>query len=427
MHLPNSRKVHEKVRDMALACQKNSYLKELNTVVKSCEPATLKTVLSGKKVKLNGFEVILEDTVLFPEGGGQPDDRGKISGVEVLRVTRKGTDGVHFTPTPFDIGSNVHLEVDWTRRFDNMQQHSGQHLVTAIADSVYGFKTTSWNLGEKTSFIELDTPKVSNDQLENIENIVNEKIRAGIAMYPTLYENAEDPEVEKARARGLPDDHVGPVRIVTIEGIEANLCCGTHVSNLSHLQSIKLLGVEKGKKNHSNLVFVAGNRVLNYLGTAYNNEKALTGLLKTGPDQHAELVEKTQKNLKIAQKSALTLMRDLAILEAKMFKSNGNAGNYFTLHRKEGDSEFMNIIVNEINSGDVLIFLTTGDEKGAGLFLLAGTEDQISHLGPKVAEVLEGKGAGKKGKFQGKANKLNKRTEAEIIIKDYLKNCGINT
>jgi len=82
------------------------------------------------------------------------------------------------------------------------------------------------------------------------------------------------------RTRGLPDDHKGPVRVVTIEGVESNMCCGTHVTNLSQLQTIKLLRIEKGKKNKLNLYFLAGGRVLRQLSACLRREHQLTALLK---------------------------------------------------------------------------------------------------------------------------------------------------
>ncbi|XP_064644016.1 alanyl-tRNA editing protein Aarsd1-B-like [Lineus longissimus] len=406
---------------MALACQKDSYLKQLTTTVKSCEPHKTKLLVNGKKENINGFEIILEDTVLFPEGGGQPDDRGTINDVDVLSVIRRGVEAVHFTRSPIDPGTEVHVQLDWRRRFDHMQQHSGQHLITAIADQTFGYPTTSWNLGEKVSSIELDTPAVTVKQRQELESLVNEKIRSSVAMYPLLYQGKDDPALAEVRTRGLPDDHEGPVRVVTIEGIESNMCCGTHVSNLGHLQAIKLLACEKGKKGKTNLIFVAGDRLLNYLGQCYENEKALTNLLRGAPEQHAELVDKLLKNSKQANKTALTLLREMAVMEAEKFKQRENKDGLFVLHRKEGDNEFMNIVVNEINDDKVLKFLTVGDEKAQGLFLLAGSDDVLKDLGPKVAGILDGKGAGKNGRFQGKANKMVNRQQAETMIREFIK------
>uniref|UniRef100_A0A3B1JW63 Alanyl-tRNA synthetase domain containing 1 n=1 Tax=Astyanax mexicanus TaxID=7994 RepID=A0A3B1JW63_ASTMX len=404
---------------MAFQCQRDSYMKQFVTAVVSCSPAELKLENNGKKEKVKGFNVLLKDTILFPEGGGQPDDHGTIENVPVLRVTRQGPEAVHFISSPVEEGQEVQLKLDWERRFDHMQQHSGQHLITALADTMFGYKTTSWDLGRQRSSIELDTAAVKAGEMEALEAAVNEKIREHVPVNVQLL-SLDDPAVEKVRSRGLPDDHAGPIRIIDIEGVDANMCCGTHVSNLSHLQVIKILGTEKGKKNKTNLMFIAGNRVLKYAEKSYSTERSLTALLKTGPDEHADAVDKLQKTVKRLQKSNLTLLRDMAVLIAQNFKNQPDRGNFFSLHNKDGDNEFMNIIANEIGFQDTVIFLTVGEEKGAGLFLLAGPENVITQLAPRVSELLQGKGAAKNGRFQGKANSLSKRAEVETLLQEHL-------
>ncbi|XP_022065063.2 alanyl-tRNA editing protein Aarsd1 [Acanthochromis polyacanthus] len=405
---------------MAFQCQRDCYMKEFVTSVVSCCPAELKQEVNGKKGTLKGFNVKLQDTILFPEGGGQPDDHGLIGDVPVLRVTRQGPEALHFVVTPLEEGQEVHVKVDWERRFDHMQQHSGQHLITALADTMFGYKTTSWDLGRQRSTIELDTPCVKPAQLQELEEVVNEKIRGHIPVTVQLL-SIDDPAVEKVRSRGLPEDHAGPIRIIDIEGIDANMCCGTHVSNLSQLQVIKLLGTEKGKKNKTNLIFLAGNRVLKYAERSYSTERSMVSLLKTGPDEHVEAVDKLQKSVKLLQKTNLSLLRDMAVLIAQNFKNDPQRGNFFTLHKKEGDNEFMNIIANEINTEETLVFLTVGEEKGPGLFLLAGPSGAVTHMGPQVLELLQGKGAGKNGRFQGKANSIARRAEVEALLKEHCK------
>nr|XP_055031808.1 alanyl-tRNA editing protein Aarsd1 isoform X1 [Misgurnus anguillicaudatus] len=385
-----------------------------DTSVVSCEPVEIK--LENKKLK--GFNVKLKDTILFPEGGGQPDDLGTIAGVPVLRVMRHGPEAVHFISSALEEGQEVHITLDWDRRFDHMQQHSGQHLITALADTMFGYKTTSWELGRQRSSIELNTATVKPGEMEALEAAVNEKIRAHVPVTVQLL-SIDDPAVEKVRSRGLPEDHAGPIRIIDIEGVDANMCCGTHVSNLSHLQVIKILGTEKGKKNKTNLIFIAGNRVLKYAERSYSIEKSLTGLLKTGPEDHVDAVDKLQKTVRRLQKSHLTVLREMALLIAQNFKNKPDRGNFFSLHNKDGDNEFMNIIANEIGFQETVIFLTVGEEKGAGLFLLAGPENIVTELGPRVSELLQGKGAGKAGRYQGKSNSLTKRAEAEALLQEY--------
>ncbi|XP_033732891.1 alanyl-tRNA editing protein Aarsd1-like [Pecten maximus] len=406
---------------MALACQRNSYLREFKSKVKSCIPAESTLVTNGKKDKVKGFEVILEDTILFPEGGGQPDDRGTINNIDVLRITRKGAEAVNFVTTEIAADTDVDMKVDWSRRFDHMQQHTGQHLITAVAEQLFGCPTTSWCLGEKTSFIELDIPNMKEEDVVKLEETVNEKILAEIPVTPHVFEDKNDPKLKEYRCRGLPDDHVGPVRVLDIEGIDGGtLCCGTHVSNLSHLQLIKLLFSEKGKKNKTNLHFVAGGRVRSYMARSVRTERSLTGLLKGPLDQHFELADKAVKGFKTCQKNVTNLLRDLAVLEAQKYKSLTDPDPLFVLHRKEGDNDFMNIVVREINDKAVCCFLTVGDDKGAGLFLLSGREDILKEVGPRMAEVMDGKGSMNRGNFQGKVNKLGQRHKAEKVFREFL-------
>uniref|UniRef100_A0A8C5GA94 Alanyl-tRNA synthetase domain containing 1 n=1 Tax=Gouania willdenowi TaxID=441366 RepID=A0A8C5GA94_GOUWI len=405
---------------MFVFCDNTLLSVQFVTSVVSCCPAELKQETNGKKVTLKGFNVKLQDTILFPEGGGQPDDHGLIGDVPVLRVTRQGPEAVHFVCTPLEVGQEVPVKVNWERRFDHMQQHSGQHLITALAETMFGYKTTSWELGRQRSTIELDTPSMKACQLQELEEAVNVKIRDCVPVNVQLL-SIDDPAVEKV-SRGLPGDHAGPIRIIDIIGVDANMCCGTHVSNLSHLQVIKLLGTEKGKKNKTNLIFLAGNRVLKYAEKSYSTERSLVSLLKTGPDEHVEAVDKLQKSVKTLQKTNLSLIRDMAVLIAQNFKNNPLKSNFFSLHKKEGDNEFMNIIANELNTEETLVFLTVGEEKGPGLFLLAGPTEPVSKMGPRVLQLLQGKGAGKNGRFQGKANSLAQRGDVEAFLRQEFNN-----
>ncbi|XP_076007816.1 alanyl-tRNA editing protein Aarsd1 [Genypterus blacodes] len=405
---------------MAFQCQRECYMKEFTTSVVSCCAAELKQEINGKKQTLKGFNVKLQDTILFPEGGGQPDDHGLIGDVPVLRVTRQGPDAVHFVSSPLEEGQEVLVKVDWERRFDHMQQHTGQHLITALAITMFGYETTSWEMGRQRSNIELDTPTLKPAQIQSLEDAVNEKIRAHKPVTVQLLP-LDDPSVEKVRSRGLPEDIAGPIRVIDIEGVDTNMCCGTHVANLSDLQVIKLLGSEKGKKGKTNLIFLTGNRVLKYAEKSHSTERSLVSLLKTGADDHVEAVEKLQKSVKLLHKSHLTLLRDMALLIVQNFKSNPQRGNFFSLHKKEGDNDFMNIIANEMDTEETLVFLTVGEEKGPGLFVLAGPSDLVTKMGPRVLEMLQGKGAGKNGRFQGKANSLARRGELEALLQQQCK------
>ena len=145
-----------------------------------------------------------------------------------------------------------------------MCQHSGQHLISAIFERPdFDASTTSWNLGEDKSFIELSRA-VTDEEVQRVEDICNEAIRNRTRVTVELLKNKED---LRKGCKDLPKDFAGPIRVVNIDGIDQNMCCGTHVDNLTDLQMIKLLHQEKGKKGKGIVWFVCGERVLRTLAS----------------------------------------------------------------------------------------------------------------------------------------------------------------
>lgn len=243
----------------ALACQRDSALRSWRSRVVRCD--RVRVAATKKMPAATSFEVELLDSVLFPEGGGQPHDTGAIDQHRVDYVFVRDGRCIHRVPAenedaapPFAVGQEVETTVDWTRRFDHMQQHSAQHLLSAIADR-HGFETTTWSLGDERCNVELvpvgeakdgakdeDKPKsktkqrgVPMDVLLQIEREVNAAIVQGLVMAPKLAEPGS-PEWTAIAAKFPPDQQPEALRIVCIDGIDANPCCGTHVSNIAQLQ-----------------------------------------------------------------------------------------------------------------------------------------------------------------------------------------------
>lgn len=403
---------------MVFACQKDSFLKELDTSVVSCKEAKVSINNNGKKEVIDGFEIVLEDTIIFPEGGGQPWDLGTIAEKEIIQAVRRGAEAVHVLREPLDVGRKVTVKLDWNRRLDHMQQHSGQHLITAVACAEYGFATSSWSLGEEISYIELDTPSISADQVVHVETLVNQYIRECRPVTVQVYE-ASDPVLKEVRTRGLPEDHVGLVRVVSIEKLENNMCCGTHVSNLSQLQMIKLTGVEKGKKNKTKLSFLSGNRVLKKMEEFLVRETALSNLLQNKGSVHVQLVEKIQDALKTTSKNLQVVLREMAIAEAEKLKKASPKLKFSIIHRKEADMDFINAFLREFNDEEILVLLIVGEEPGIQV-VLHGKPEIVAEVGPRLSDIMEGKGFGKGHKYQAKVGKL-KMEEATQILNEYFK------
>jgi len=407
---------------MVFKCQEDSFLREYVSTVVDCKPSQFETLVDGKKTQINGYEVICKNTILFPEGGGQPFDTGYFNNSKIFQVIRKGPHAVHYTDHQFEPGERVKQTVNWNRRFDHMQQHSGQHLISGTLERDFGIKTLSWWLGEENCYIELDAPSLAQNVINAVEATVNELIREGTQVKIDLYNQDTPEEVLKdtRSAKGLPVDHCGDIRVVTIEGVESNMCCGTHVKNLSQLQMIKLLNSEKSKrKNQCLLYFLCGNRVMKRLSECLTSEQNLTNLLNNGREKHIELVEKLVKTNKVNVKNLNSVLKELASNEVKLLKQWSPRPRYWIYHRREGEVDFMNAIVREVGDTKTFLFLSVGEDKGQGNILLYGKEDYIEALGQKICDMLNGKGAGKGTRFQAKVSNLGNRGKVEKMLAEY--------
>lgn len=392
------------------ACQRNSYLKELKSVVLSCKS------VAGK------YHVILDDTVLFPEGGGQPDDRGKIGDIDVEKVFRDGSKAVHMTSKPVKENEPYVCSVDWSRRFDHMQQHSGQHLLSAVADFKYGFKTTSWDLGSKISNVEFDVPKISQHEIDEIEEECNQRIMEHRNIVVHLMTKDEAMELEEVKTRGLPDGVVDNIRVIEIQGVEKNMCCGTHLSNTSEIQAIKLLHTES-MRGGTRLFFLVGNRVVAKLASCIENEVKLSKILSTGPDGHLKSIEKIHKSSRDLQRNCKAFLREIAKLEASKVVETAKLQGYICKHRDDGDMDYINVFVNELkeHTKDCVVMVSAGETKTGGMFVINGPENIVAAIGPKISEMLEGKGGGKKNRYQGKANSFKKLPDVRKLVEESLR------
>lgn len=410
---------------MVFKCQEDSFLKNFTTKVVKCEPTTEPIVEYGTSTPFEGYQIRLENTILFPAGGGQPHDLGWLNNVEVLQVLRQGDNALHFTKEPLEVGTVVEQKLLWDRRFDHMQQHSGQHLLSAILERHYNLPTTSWWLGAEECYVELESTKVTDDVMRGVEDMCNEAIRGATPVIVKLCK-ANDPQLDEAHTRGLPKDCMDTIRIICIKDIDENMCCGTHVSNLSQLQVLKILGAEPGKKGKVNLRFIVGNRVTKTLQVMLDRERALTGLLKNEPSKHKELIQKLQKNLKVTNKNLQNVLLELAQYEVDKIKSSTPRPEYVFVYKKESTPEFNRAILKGLEGVDLFIFLVSDepDKPREGQIIIQGPEEHCKALGQQITSLLKAKGAFKNGRFQGKAGDLSGINKCKILIEEYFK--GLN-
>jgi len=355
--------------------------------------------------------VVLADTILYPDGGGQPADRGQIAGVTVEDV--RTVDGTirHYLTGPPPAG-RVTVELDWARRLDHMQQHTGQHLLTAVAEQRMGWRTTAFHLGEQVSDIELDTPKIAPEQLMGLEEAVATEIRA---CRPVTARRVSQQELATlpVRTRGLPEGFTGDIRLVEIAGVDLNTCGGTHVGSTAEIEALKLLGTE-AMRGGTRLFYVAGARLRHLLGVHHERSAKLRQLVGTSDDELPAGFSSKLDQLKEAHRTVKALEEELAVECARALALG--QGPVLHAHWPARDLTFLQRVAKELARLDPeRIALLTAGAEGQGAFVLWAGERATIDLaasGREVAEILGGRGGGSGRIFQGKATGLSRRTEA---------------
>jgi len=204
--------------------------------------------------------VVLEETIFHPTGGGQPHDLGTINGVALLDVFEKDGVILHRLEQALQ-GDSAFCVLDWPRRLDHMQQHSGQHLLSSVFHDTLGYRTESFHLGEEYCSIDISTPVLSAEVHRKVEARVNELI---FSSRPVLTYTLRPEEYKKVPLRKIPN-RAGDLRIVEIEGLDYSPCSGTHVASTAQIGLVKLVKVEK-YKGMTRVYFLCGNRALRDYG-----------------------------------------------------------------------------------------------------------------------------------------------------------------
>ena len=264
------------------------------------------------------WKVTLDRTAFYPTSGGQPFDTGTIGDANVLDVFEQedGTIG-HLVDRQLETNSRVRGHVDWSRRFDHMQQHTGQHLLSAAFEREAGAKTVSFHLGTSASTIDLDK-ELPADQIARVEDAVNGILwedREVCVKFVTANEAAKLP-LRKDPARE------GELRIVEIKDYDLSACGGTHVKRTGAIGVIAIAGVERFKGG-LRVEFVCGGRAVRTFRALKNSVSGSVRLLSVLPDELPSAIEKLQAAGRSQQKSQEGLYERLAAHEAASLASSG--------------------------------------------------------------------------------------------------------
>ncbi|MBR2040352.1 MAG: alanyl-tRNA editing protein [Clostridia bacterium] len=370
----------------------DSFLKNFTATVLECEKSD------------SGWVVVLDKTAFFPEAGGQKSDKGTLGEALVLDARIKNETIFHITDKPLQVGETVEGEIDFERRFDFMQQHSAEHIVSGIANALYGCENVGFHLSE--DIVTLDFDKLLNEaQVLEIEKQANQKVYENVAFncfYP-------DDETLKSLNYRSKKELEGDIRIVEIENTDMCACCAPHVKTAGQIGLIKLLGTEK-LRGGIRIELKAGNRALEDYNEKYQNVRKISSLLATAQNETALGVERLLDTLN-EQKAQITALRyEIIKLKSSQFVPESDKTAVFENDFSIKDLQMFADSLHKLYGGIRGVFAKT--ESGFD-FCICGENLDAFFGGFKSA--FDVKGGGRNGMVQGKVSA--EKTQIEDFFK----------
>ncbi len=362
---------------------------------------------------------VLDETIFYPEGGGQPPDQGTLDGIAVVDVQKKDGAIRHYLERLLGEGPVV-ARLDWPRRFDHMQQHTGQHLLTAVAADRFRWETTAFHLGAEVSDIEGGAAPLAPADLEALEEAVAVEIRAARSVTARRVDEAAFGKLP-VRTRGLPEGHSGEIRLVEIDGIDLNTCGGTHLKSTSEIEALKLLGTE-AIRGGTRLFFAAGARVRRRMGGHEARNASLRAVLGAPDAGLVAAAEAKLEQLQAAHRTARALEEEL--IEALAGSAALLPGATWVRHFDGRGGDFLQRLARQLaalSPGKAVLLTASGS--GQHLFAI-GFGAQLGIDAPeasrRIIEALGGRGGGSGRVFQGKAPTLDGLPRAVEILRSMI-------
>ena len=375
--------------------EEDAYCRQFEALVSSC-----------CKVE-KGYEVILEETAFFPEGGGQPADQGWLEDSRVTDVQEEEGIIRHICDKPLNPGSRVHGNIDWERRFLHMQQHSGEHIFSGTVHGLYGYDNIGFHMGK--DFVTVDfSGLLSEEQIAEAQRRTNEVILQNVEIC------AEYPSDEALRALEYRSKKEidGAVRIVTIPGADVCACCGTHVKRTGEIGPVQVIGSEHYKSG-IRLTLKIGWKALEDYEEKHRSVKEISMLLSASPEKIVEAVLHQQEQLKEYKEANISLkqkrMDDLVAAVPE--------GTRKAILFEEGLNPVeIRILADRLVQKVQFAAVFSGKEGEGYKYVMCGKDMDIVSLGKAFNLALNGRGGGKNPMVQGSVE------GSEEAVREFLEN-----
>lgn len=374
----------------------NAYATEFDAVVLSCEENTDNETTGSTR-----YCLILDQTLFFPEQGGQSPDKGSINGIQVSDVqindgiiahTLTVTDETSAIAIPKS-GDRVHGIIDWTHRFYNMQQHSGEHIFSGIVQSRFGYDNVGFHLSDQTVTMDFNGA-MSEQDIYDIEYEVNKAITENIEVQVTF---PSKEELEQLEYRSKIEIE-GQVRIVTVPGYDVCACCAPHVRRTGEIGMLKVMGIQN-YKGGIRVTILCGFRALMAFREKASVINELTGFLTTGQDKLVDTVKKL-KTTNQSMSSQLAQANQTLLLQ-KLESISAEQEDVIMFENGIKTKTLRNVInsMMEKHSGYCAIFV--GDDENGYSYVVGSRNKDCKEIAGKLKDEFAAKGGGNSQMIQG--------------------------
>ena len=360
--------------------------------------------------------VVLSNTSFYPTGGGQPHDTGFINDLRVIDVEKVEDEIRHYIEGDANsLKGEIVGILDWERRFDHMQQHCGQHILTAAFVELFDLATTSFHLGSELVTIDLNTENVSEEQLDKAEKRANEIILENRPIETKWVTKEELSNYQLRKDVSVDED----IRLVIIPDYDYNGCGGTHPTSTGQVSAIKIMGTEKMKKN-IRISFVCGNRVLKQLAMRKNVLSDVARQLSVPEEQSAHALRTVIADVKAMEKALEEAQSSLFEYEAKELALKSEEGIIAAsfYNRTVQNLQKLGRAIIAQNSESVAFLVADNDDKLQ--FIAArgvGIDKSMKEISGAILPLINGKGGGNDSFVQGGGERLLSMNELLMEMK----------
>lgn len=352
------------------------------------------TVLDCRETE-KGWALILDRTAFFPEGGGQQADTGFIGTVPVRDVQEQGGEILHFCGEALPVGAHLPCRVEREQRLVRMQNHSGEHIVSGLANRLYGCENVGFHMGEDCMTIDFDR-ELSWQQLMEIETLANEAVRDNL---PVLCSFPEGEALEKLEYRSKLE-LTENVRIVEIPGIDRCACCAPHVERTGEIGLIKILDAER-HRGGVRLSLCCGMLALRDYRVKQENIAAISQALSAKRHETAGAVSRLLSEQQKGKERIAALSMELARLKAERCPATeGNLLVFDNVLDEVALRELVNLLMEKC--GGIAAAFSGSDETGYR-YIMGSRRVDLRRCAKEINRLIDGRGGGKPQMIQGSA------------------------